>query len=140
MGELALKNSVILIVEDHLPARLLLSQWLRAIFPECTFWEAQNGEEALNAAIDRSPDIVIMDIGLPLMDGIEATRMIKTARPKVKVIMLTIHDEREYRSESEKAGAVAYVSKLRLRDDLIPLLADLIKQNNGNHAKGEYVR
>ncbi len=82
-----------LIVDDHEQLRNLLSDWLEAIFPTVQFISAASGETALELVHRHQPDVVVMDIGLPGMSGIEATRRIKQAFPATFVVIHTIHDE-----------------------------------------------
>jgi DNA-binding NarL/FixJ family response regulator len=73
--------------------------------------EARNGNEACALAFKTVPDVVLMDINMPCMNGIEATRKIKAAYPKMGIIALSIHDDEEYVFELSKAGVSAYVLK-----------------------------
>jgi len=118
----------IMIVEDHEAVRTSLRDWLSAIFPDCVFVEAKSGEEAVDLALARPPDVVLMDIGLPGMNGIRATRHIKAAAPQAQVVMLTIHEAPEYQADAAAAGASAYIVKRRMHTELIPVLARLLSQ------------
>jgi DNA-binding NarL/FixJ family response regulator len=73
--------------------------------------EAANGREALARVAELNPDIVLMDVAMPEMDGIQATRLIKQQFPDVKVLILTQHDDREYVGSLLQAGASGYVLK-----------------------------
>lgn len=101
----------ILMVEDH----KLLRVGLKSIFEETqaleVIGEAEDGKSAIELASKLKPDVILMDIGLPVMNGIEATRKIKEQNPEIKVIILTSHcDENEVLS-SLAAGANAYAMK-----------------------------
>ena len=81
----------VLIVDDQPSARLGLRALL-AFFPEIEIiGEGKDGQQAIQAASQLQPDVVLMDVQMPLMDGIEATRQIKLSHPKIKVIILTIY-------------------------------------------------
>jgi two-component system response regulator DegU len=80
--------------------------------------EAGNASEGIRLARVLHPDIVLMDIGMPDLSGLEATRQIKAAEPGTKVVMVTVHDEPGYRQVAANYGADAYVVKKRFRDDL----------------------
>ena len=101
----------VLIVEDH----ALIRFGLKTAFESKNFineiYEASTGEEAINMVENHSIDAVIMDLGLPSMNGIEATRKIKSLNHNIKVIILTSHNSEEEVLESIKAGANAYCSK-----------------------------
>lgn len=118
--------AIILIVEDHDAVRRSLRDWLEAVFPQHRFIEAASGEEAVAIAQARSPHAVIMDIVLPKMNGIEATRRIKAAVPTAQVVMLTIHEDEAYRADAAAAGASAYVPKRAMQTELLPTVAALL--------------
>ncbi len=84
--------------------------------------EASEGREAIDKVQELEPDIVVMDIAMPGMDGLEATRRIKNKHPKVKVLILTQYNNREYILSAIKAGAAGYVPKRALGSDLIAAL------------------
>lgn len=121
------QNQIILIVEDHDALRSSLQKWLGAVFPACTFLEARDGEEAIFLVDERHPRIVIMDIKLPGINGIEVVRQIKNAAPGICIVMLSMYDASEYRSASESAGASAYVPKHKMYTDLVPVLKKLMR-------------
>ena len=119
-------KQTILIVEDNDVVRSSLQDWLSVTFPECTFQIAKSGEEAVEKVANRPPTIVLMDIGLPGMNGIQATRMIKAASPKTKVVILTIYNDVEHRADASEAGASAYISKSKMHSELVPLMKTLL--------------
>ena len=73
--------------------------------------QAGDGLEALTLARDVKPDLIIMDINMPICDGLEATRLIRTEWPAARIVMLTVHDEDEKLFEAIKAGAQGYMLK-----------------------------
>lgn len=101
----------ILIVEDH----ALIRFGLKTAFETKEFineiYETSNGEDAVNIVKNKNIDAVIMDLGLPLMNGIEATKIIKAIKNDIKIIILTSHSSEEEVINSIKAGARAYCSK-----------------------------
>jgi len=119
-------KQTILIVEDNDVVCSSLLDWLSITFPECTFMIAKSGEEAVEKVANWPPTIVLMDIGLPGMSGIQATRMIKAASPKTKVVMLTIYNDVEHRADASIAGASAYLSKSKMHSELVPLMKRLL--------------
>ena len=112
----------LLMVEDH----KLLRVGLKAIFDEYptlqVVGEAEDGQTAVQLAKDLKPDIILMDIGLPVMDGIEATRKIKEVMPEVRIIMLTSHSDENEVMQSLAAGASAYAMKDIKTDYLIMVI------------------
>jgi DNA-binding NarL/FixJ family response regulator len=90
--------------------------------------EAKSEEEAFSLVSNRLPDIVLMDIGLPEMKGIEATRRIKGIFPQVQVVMLTSHEGSEYEADAATAGASAFVVKRKMVSQLIPVVEGLLSQ------------
>ena len=101
----------VLLVEDH----VVLRQGLKALFadePEVEIvGEANNGREALGWVSKLQPDIVLMDISMPGLNGIEATRQIRQRYPEVKVVILSMHTNEEYVFQVLQAGASGYVLK-----------------------------
>ena len=118
--------TTILIVEDHDDVRRALRDWLALEFPQCRVIEAASGEEAIALARTESPRMIVMDIRLPGMNGIEAARRIKAALPSAQIVMLTIHTSDTYRADATAAGACAYVTKQAMHAELVPTLAALL--------------
>jgi DNA-binding NarL/FixJ family response regulator len=89
--------------------------------------ETDNGRDAITMAGEKLPDVIIMDIGLPKLRGIEAARKIKKEYPRIKIIMLTIHTNEKYIYESLDAGADAYLAKETASDDLVEAINAVMK-------------
>ena len=109
----------ILIVDDH----AIMRDGIRALLGLHDDFEivgeASEGKEALEKVLQLLPDVVVMDIAMPGMDGLEATRRIKAKSPKVKTLILTQYDNREYIISCIKAGAAGYVPKRALGSELV---------------------
>jgi DNA-binding NarL/FixJ family response regulator len=101
----------ILLVEDHALTRIGLKTVLKRTDDLEVVGEASNGEEAVTAARELAPDVILMDVGMPVMDGIEAARRIIGAQPQMKIIMLTQHDNDSDILASLAAGASGYCLK-----------------------------
>jgi DNA-binding NarL/FixJ family response regulator len=101
----------VLIVEDHQMTLVGLKMLLEKNNSVDVVGEAVNGLEAVQLASNTQPDVILMDIGLPEMDGIEATQKIKRAHPGVRIIMLTSKDNEQDVFASLSAGADAYCMK-----------------------------
>lgn len=99
----------VLIVDDQSSARLGLRALL-AFFPEIEIaGEAADGTQAIQVALELQPDVILMDVQMPFMDGIEATRQIKLKQPQVKIIVLTIY--RTSQIAAYAAGADGFLLK-----------------------------
>lgn len=109
----------LLLVEDHTIVREGLRALLSRYEDLDVVGEAQDGAEALEQVKELRPDIVLMDVAMPRMNGIEATRLIHKRFPKTKVIILTQYCDKYYVRSLLKAGASGYILKDALRDDLI---------------------
>ena len=105
------KSIKVTIVEDHEMTRMGLSFALSN--SECieVLGTSADGADGVNQALELKPDLVIMDIGLPTIDGIEATRKIKNAMPEIKVLMNTSRDNEDDILDSFAAGADGYITK-----------------------------
>lgn len=118
----------ILLVDDH----VVLRQGLKALFSAEDdieiVGEAGNGREALSLVPELQPDIVLMDISMPHLNGIEATRQIRRDHPTVKVVILSMHDGEAYVLQAFRAGAVGYVLK---QSNATELLSAIRAAHNG---------
>jgi len=109
----------IILVDDHDVVRTGLRSFLSAQADVQVVSEARNGEEALLRADELRPDLVIMDITMPGMDGLEATRKLKARQPECLVLALTVHEDKQYFMEMLAAGASGYITKQAAADDLM---------------------
>jgi DNA-binding NarL/FixJ family response regulator len=79
----------------------------------------ENGRQAVTAVISLDPDILVTDISMPVLNGLQAARSIQKTNPRVKIIFLTIHEDRDFIAAAFSAGATGYVTKRRLSTDLV---------------------
>lgn len=86
---------------------------------------AENGEEAVRAVLRLDPDVLILDITIPGLNGIQVAARLSDARCRTKVLFLTIHEEPEYISAGVSAGAAGYVSKRRMASDLVRAIREV---------------
>jgi pilus assembly protein CpaE len=109
----------LLIVDDIADTRTNLGKLL--MFDESVevIGEAENGEEAVVKALGLSPDVVLMDINMPVMDGIQATERISVEQPRIGIIILSVQGEQEYLRKAMAAGARDYLVKPPTGDDLV---------------------
>jgi len=112
----------VLIADDH----ALVRRGLRTLLESQPDWavcgEASNGQEAVEKAKELRPEVVLMDISMPVLNGLEATRQIREALPETEVLVLTMHESREMISAARQAGAGGYVVKSVLERDLIEVM------------------
>lgn len=109
----------LLLVDDHQVVRTGLRMLLEGQPDMKIVGEADSGLDALEKARELSPDVIVMDITLPDISGIEATRRVKDEFPNISVIALTIHEDEQYFFEMLQAGASGYVPKRAAPEDLI---------------------
>ena len=109
----------LLLVDDHELVRAGLRMLLKAQPDMELVAEASSGAEAIELAQLHQPDVVLMDITMPGMNGMEATRQLKAYCPEIAVLALTIHEEEEYFFQMLEAGAAGYVPKRAAPEDLL---------------------
>ncbi len=117
----------VVLVDDHKVVRAGIRALLESTGRIDIVAEASSGEEAVAAAERLQPDIVIMDVAMPGMDGIRATRRISALDLDTKVLVLTVHDEEEHLSEAIDAGAAGYLNKSVADTDLIGAIEALVR-------------
>jgi DNA-binding NarL/FixJ family response regulator len=114
----------VLIAEDH----TLMAEGLRKLL-ECEFESVQtvaNGRQLLDIVAAWKPDIVLLDIGMPLLNGIEATRRLSKISPSTKVVMVTAHNEPQYVVEAFRAGATGFVLKRCALSELVNAIRQVL--------------
>ena len=109
----------ILVVDDHPLVRQALSSLIQMQSDMEVVGEACNGEEAIAQVGNQRPDIVIMDIGMPVMNGLEATRNIKARYPDIAILVLTVHTDKEHVLGILEAGAAGYLTKVVFGNDVV---------------------
>ncbi len=115
----------VLIADDH----RLFAEALEAILDGerriDVVGHAVNGEQAVELARELEPDVVLMDINMPVLDGIEATRRLREEQPGASVLMLTGSDARQDIARARKAGAAGYVTKDRIAAELVDQILEV---------------
>jgi len=122
----------LLLVDDHAILRDGMRSLLERQIDIEVIAEASNGREALIKVREHQPDIVLMDIAMPVMNGLEATRAIRAEFPQMRILILTQHDHREYVVPVLQAGASGYVLKRSGGRELVNAIRQV-------HEHGEYV-
>ena len=118
----------LLVVDDDAGFRETLRILLTQREGATVLGEAASGEEALRLADVLRPDVILMDLAMPRMNGVEATRRLKARWPALAIIILTVHDEEAYRRIALAAGAEAFLVKKTLGVDLWPTLLQIAKK------------
>jgi len=113
-----------MLVDDHELVRQGIAAMLTGAGDVQVVAVARTGREALEVARRELPDVVLMDVRMPDMDGLEATRKLKEERPRTAVVMLTMHDNPSYLRDAVRAGAAGYLLKDVSKDELV----DAIRQ------------
>ena len=119
----------VMIADDHVLMREGLKQLLELENDIDVTTQAGDGKEAIERALEYNPDVILLDINMPKMNGIDVLRRLKDLGVKSNVIMLTIHEDKEYLFETVKIGADGYVLKDSDADSLIKAIRDV------NHGK-----
>ena len=124
----------VVLVDDQTVMRQAVSSWL-GIEPDLrVIGEAENGEVALSLISSLQPDVVLMDIDMPTMDGIAATAALQDVAPKSAVVILSMHDDTTVQDRALKAGAAAFVSKHQALDELVDVIRRVADFGRGNGA------
>lgn len=131
----------VLIVDDHEIFRRGLRSLLESRNEFDIAGEAVNGLEAVEKAEELQPDVIVMDVSMPQMDGLQATRLIRNDRPDAKIIILSQHDSAQMLSAALEAGASAYVTKSQVARSLFGALEGVLQGhgfswNGGNGENG----
>ena len=116
----------VLLADDH----SLIRQALRTLLERQGFQvvsEASNGQEALRSMEKTQPDVAILDIGMPVLNGVDAARELVKSSPKTKVILLTQHDEDQYVMEALRVGVRGYVLKSQAAEDLVHAIQEVCR-------------
>src|SRR5436305_12778124 len=119
----------VLLVDDHTVVRQGLRALLAAEDDIEIIGEAENGRQALQLVKKMLPDVVVMDIAMPVLNGVEATRQITRYVPSVKVLVLSTYSNDEYVHQLTEAGAAGYLIKQTAANDLIKAIREAFKGN-----------
>ncbi len=117
----------VLIVDDDMRFRRFVKELFSSEKDLHIIGEVEDGQEAILKAKELKPDLVLMDISMPGMNGLDATRLLKAIMPELVVIILTIHDLEEYKVAATASGAYGYILKKSLMEDLIPAIRRTFK-------------
>lgn len=122
----------VLLVDDQTVMRQAVGTWL-GIEPDMNIvGEAESGEAALTLVPELQPDVVLMDIDMPSIDGIATTAQLQLSAPQSAVVMLSMHDDPTVQERAKAAGAAAFVSKHQALDKLVDVIRQVVRANPAN--------
>ncbi len=119
----------VMLVDDHDIVRTGLKTFLESQGGFDVVAEARDGSQAIERAMETKPDVIVMDITMPGMDGLEATRRLSQRCPDCRVLALTVHDDKQYFFEMMKAGAIGYLTKQAVAEELVSAI-EAVKAGN----------
>ena len=121
----------VLIVDDHELVRRGLKEILRGTnFIVCG--EAENGQEGLVQTVSLRPDLVLLDMSMPVLTGLQAAAKIRQVLPDIKILIVTMHDSPQMELEARAAGADAYITKMAAAKSLLEAMRALVGASNGS--------
>ena len=129
------KKTTIVLVDDHAVVRAGVRRLLEQESLFEVIGEAESGEKAYQVFGELKPDVMVMDLSMPGMDGLEATRRLTVQANAPKVIIMSVHDMPEYRDAAMAAGAHSFVSKSSLVDQLSTLIHEVLQSLNGERGR-----
>jgi DNA-binding NarL/FixJ family response regulator len=120
-----MKKISVLLVDDHTVVRQGLRALLKSEEDIEVIGEAENGRQAVTLARETPPDVVVMDVAMPLLNGLEATRQIVKLSPQIKVLVLTSYGDDDYVQQLMQAGATGYLLKQTAADELLMAIREV---------------
>jgi DNA-binding NarL/FixJ family response regulator len=128
----------VLIVDDHELVRRGLKEILRGTdFEVCG--EAENGQEGLTQAVSLRPDLVLLDMSMPVLTGLQAAAKIRRLVPDTKILIVTMHDSPQMEIAARAAGADAYITKMAAAKSLLEAMRALVANSNHSNGSGSHL-
>jgi DNA-binding NarL/FixJ family response regulator len=114
----------VVLADDH---RAVLDRVRRTLAEEFEVVAmAEDGNQAVAAVLKLDPDVLVTDISMPLLDGLQLAKRLQAAHCRAKIVFLTVHEDQDFVTAAFDAGASAYVTKLRLTIDLVPAIREAL--------------
>jgi DNA-binding NarL/FixJ family response regulator len=121
-----LKRPTILLADDYAP---FFAFWRRLLQPEFeVIGTVEDSQALIDAAIRLTPDVIVSDLGMPIVSGFEALRHLIAMQPDVRFIFLTVYNEPDFNEEAQRAGASGYVNKSRADSELLPAIRKALRE------------
>ncbi|MGB8768662.1 MAG: response regulator transcription factor [Candidatus Korobacteraceae bacterium] len=115
----------VVLADDH---KALLARVRRTLCEEFeVVATVEDGNQAVDAVVLLNPDVLVIDISMPILDGLQAAKRLQKTNSRAKVVFLTIHEDRDFVAAALSAGASGYVTKNRLSTDLVPAIHAALK-------------
>lgn len=114
----------VVLADDHQAVLARVSRTLMDEFEVVA--TAEDGNQAVEAVLALDPDVLVTDISMPLLDGLQVARRLQRANCRAKIVFLTIHEDRDFVDAALYAGASGYVTKARLSTDLVPAIREAL--------------
>jgi DNA-binding NarL/FixJ family response regulator len=112
----------VLLADDH---KAMLERVARLLSTECdVVGTVTDGQQALEVARELKPDVLVLDISMPVMNGIETAHRLREAGDQTRIVFLTVHDDADFAREAMAAGALGYVIKQRMASDLVAAIKE----------------
>jgi DNA-binding NarL/FixJ family response regulator len=128
----------VLIVDDHELVRRGLKEILRGTdFEVCG--EAENGQEGLAQTVSLRPDLVLLDMSMPVLTGLQAAAQIRRLVPDTKILIVTMHDSPQMEIEARAAGADGYITKMAASKSLLEAMRALVGSSNHSNGSGSHL-
>jgi DNA-binding NarL/FixJ family response regulator len=121
-------NARIVLADDHEIVRSGIRSLLDGHYPWEVCGEAENGQEAVEKVLSLKPELVVLDLSMPIMNGIEAAREIRKKAPSTKIVIFSMHDSPRIAEEAVQAGADAYLAKTAHFSELEKVISSLLQQ------------
>ena len=130
------KAAKVFLVDDHPLVREWLGQLIQREDDLAVCGEAEDGQEGLAQAVSLRPDLVLLDMSMPVLTGLQAAAKIRRLLPDTKILIVTMHDSPQMEIEARAAGADAYITKMAASQSLLEAMRALVGSSNHSNGSG----